>query len=393
MNSCCHARCHNVHHLGSGHWWLAGCLLLLGLTLHAETPPDEATNLWQFPFTSRVPYNSSQSTPAIAPDGTLYVGAFDGQIYALTPDGKAKWRFQAGREIKSSPAIAEDGTIYFGSRDRSLYALTPAGTLRWKFAAGAWVDSSPAIATDGTIYFGSWDKNFYALKPDGALKWKLATGGIVDSSPAIAADGTIYFGSHDKKFYAANPDGTVRWTFLTGAEITASPALGADGDIYFSSTDGNLYRLKADGTERWHYRIGGGSDGSPVLADNGNIFIAAGHKVLDVSPAGTKLWSWESACWMDETPAAAQGTVCLSAPWRHLWARQLDGSSLWESQMTENLTSSPVISDQGVVYGCCQTYLLAIQPPVALAPATSSWPMFRANARHTGRVGKVEPQP
>jgi outer membrane protein assembly factor BamB len=390
MNSSCQARCGAVRPIQS---LLAGGLLLLGLALHAETPTAEATNLWTFTFKSVINYNSSQSTPAIAPDGTLYIGAFDGQLYAVTRDGKAKWRFQAGREIKSSPAIADDGTIYFGSRDRSFYALTPAGRLRWKFAAGAWVDSSPAIATDGTVCFGSWDKNFYALKPDGALKWKLATGGIVDSSPAIAADGTIYFGSHDKKLYALNPDGTVRWTFLTGAEITSSPALGADGDIYFSSTDGKLYRLKADGTERWHYRIGGGSAGSPVLADNGNIFLAAGHTLWGVSPAGTKLWSWESACWMDETPAAIPGAVCYSAPWRHFWVRTLDGSDAWEAQMTDNLTSSPVISGQGVVYCCCLTYLLAIQPPMALTPATTSWPMFRANARHTGRVGKLEPQP
>jgi outer membrane protein assembly factor BamB len=179
----------------------------------------------------------------------------------------------------------------------------------------------------------------------------------------------------------------VRWTFLTEAEITSSPAIGADGSVYFSSTDGNLYRLKPDGTEIWRCRIGGGGDGSPVLDKNGNVFIAAGHELRTISPDGTNRWSWGSACWMDETPAVTLGTVCYSAPWRHLWARQLDGSDLWDGQMTDNLTSSPVINDQGLIYFCCGTYVQALQPPVRLLPAKSSWPMFRANARHTGRAG------
>jgi hypothetical protein len=73
--------------------------------------------------------------------------------------------------------------------------------------------------------------------------------------------------------------------------------------------------------------------------------------------------------------------------WRHLWARQSDGAELWAGDTTDNLSSSPVISDQGQVYFCCGRYVRALQPPVALLPAKSSWPMFRADARHTGRAG------
>jgi len=371
-----------------GWWTLAAFLLLWSLSLRAETPRPQATNLWQFTFDYSLHDNATCSTPAVAPDGTVYAGAFDGILHALTPAGQEQWRFQAGREIKSSPAIADDGTIYFGTRDRSLYAVTPGGKLEWKFPTGGWVDSSPAIALDGTIYFGSWDKNFFALNPDGSLKWKTTVGGIVDSSPAIAADGTIYFGAHNKKFYALDAGGNVRWTFLTEAEITSSPAIGADGSVYFSSTDGNLYHLKPDGSEIWRFRIGGGSEGSPVLDEEGNVMVTAAHQMMAISAAGSKLWSMGLPCWVDEAPAVAHGTVCFSAPWRRLMARTSNGPDLWEGQTTRNLSSAPVISDQGLVYFCCETYVQALQPPVALRPANSSWPMFRANARHTGRVGK-----
>src|SRR5271170_3547630 len=185
---------------------LFACLLWIVARLPCPAQPDP-TNLW----TLQLPDFFTTSSPAIAPDGTIYQATFTGKLLAVTPQGKVKWIFKAGREVGSSPAIADDGTIYFGSRDRKFYAVTPDGSLKWTFQTGAWVDSSPAIGVDGTIYFGSWDTNFYALHPDGSEKWRFAAGGIVDSSPAIAADGTIYFGSHDKKFYALKPDGKLLW--------------------------------------------------------------------------------------------------------------------------------------------------------------------------------------
>jgi outer membrane protein assembly factor BamB len=371
-------------------WTGLGCCLLFCLSVRADAPaattPPTTTNLWTFAFRAGELGDEAFSTPAVAPDGTIYAGTFQGPFHALDADGKEKWKFQAGNEIKSSPAIADDGTVYFGCRDRHFYALTPAGDLKWKFPTGAWVDSSPAIAADGTIYFGSWDKNFYALKPDGSLKWKYPVGAIVDSSPAIAADGTIYFGAHNKKLYALNPAGQQVWTFPTGAEITSSPAIGDDGSIYFSSTDGNLYRVKADGTELWRCRIGGGGDGSPILDENGNVIIAAANRTLRISSTGEIIWQRGLDNWVDETPAAAHETVCFSVPWHFLRGLKPDDTEAWTADTTNGLTASPVIGNHGEIYCACGVLLQAVQPPTALLPSKSSWPMFRANARHTGRV-------
>ena len=367
-----------------------GVFLLAGLA-GVAVPADaglEGTNLWTLPLESYGGGHVSLSSPAVASDGTIYVGTFGGTLLAVAPDGKPEWRFATRMEIRSSPAVADDGTIYFGGRDRRLYALTPAGKLKWKFTTGAWVDSTPAIAVDGTVYFGSWDKNFYALHPDGSLKWKYAAGGIVDSSPAIAADGAIYFGAHNGIFYALDAGGKPRWTFATASEITSSPALGADGSVYFSSTDGNLYCLKADGTAAWRCRTGGGSDGSPVLADNGNIVVADGQLTLMISPAGAIVWSWGPPDWADGTPAVGEGVVCLMAPWHRVWAIKPDGKAeSWTVSTLDNVTSSPIIGNHGEIYVCSGNFLLAAQPPVPLLPAKSSWPMFHANARHNGRVG------
>lgn len=66
-----------------------------------------------------------------------------------------RWRYLIGDFVYSSPAIAADGTIYVGSSDDHLYALNPNGTLRWRYPTGGEIWSSPAIGPDGTIYVGS----------------------------------------------------------------------------------------------------------------------------------------------------------------------------------------------------------------------------------------------
>jgi len=56
--------------------------------------------------------------------------------------------------------------------------------------------------------------------------------------------------------------------------------------------------------------------------------------------------------------------------------------------MPEDLTGSPVVGPDGIVYMICGRSLQAFQPVgEALPLAKSSWPMFHANPRHTGRVG------
>ncbi|MFQ6047702.1 MAG: PQQ-binding-like beta-propeller repeat protein, partial [Gemmatimonadales bacterium] len=65
------------------------------------------------------------------------------------------WEFVTGDPVSSSPAMSADGTVYVGSWDYNLYAINPDGTRRWEFVTGDEVHSSPAIDTDGTVYVGS----------------------------------------------------------------------------------------------------------------------------------------------------------------------------------------------------------------------------------------------
>ncbi|HUB08860.1 MAG TPA: choice-of-anchor D domain-containing protein [Myxococcales bacterium] len=107
------------------------------------------------------------AAPAIAPDGTVYVGNANG-LYAIDgATGAEKWLFSSAN-VSSSPAIGGDGTIFFGVDDGSFYAVTSTGTLRFKVTSGGTISSSPAIVqvNGGPTFvaFTSDDGNVYAIQ-------------------------------------------------------------------------------------------------------------------------------------------------------------------------------------------------------------------------------------
>jgi outer membrane protein assembly factor BamB len=259
------------------------------------------------------------------------------------------------------------------------------------------VDASAALGADGTIYFGSWDKKFYALNPDGSKKWEFATGGPVVSSAAIDAGGSIYFGSHDRKFYALNADGTKRWEFATGGAIVSSPAIGRGGEIYFTSVDGKFHALNSDGTRRWELATGGITRSSPVLGVDGTIYVSVNTNHCAIAAAGS--FKWQRAFWypppgfFGETAAAvlADGLVVFSGGDGYVMTVPADDGARewrWNFQLGAPSFSSVAVGRNGTVYALSEG--LALHALANAAPlAESSWPMFRADPQHTGRVRTV----
>lgn len=206
---------------------------------------------------------------SISADETLYLGIGipsqdksyqdTGEIIALTLQGVKKWGFPVKQWVEGPSTISSDGTVYATTKEGDLYALTPEGKQKWKFSTGSslrdGLSAAPAIGDDGTIYLGAWNSYFYSITPDGKENWKYKTPDAfegVTSSAAIGADGTIYVGSNSGKFYAFNKDGSIKWEFdeSIGSGITGSPAIGKDGTIYFGSQNGKIYALGCCGKKK-----------------------------------------------------------------------------------------------------------------------------------------------
>ncbi len=334
---------------------------------------------------------SLRSSPALGPDGTLYVGSSDYHLYAVNPDGSQKWAFPGQSLFASSPALGPDGTIYVGCSDYHLYAVNPNGSLKWAFATPYRVRSSPALGPDGAIYVTAENGSLYALRPDGAQKWAFPLAGG-RSSPTVGPDGTIYVGADDQKLYALRPDGTQKWALATSGYAAFSPALGPDGTLYLLSGDGSLWAVRPDGTQKWSLSIGGPDSSywysTPSLGADGTIYVGSNNGSLyAVSPGGAVLWTYPTGDRVYSSPAVgADGTVFFSSTDGNLYALNPNGSKRW-SFSTGGGTSSPVIGPDGTVYvgaGDGILYALNSESP---GLARSTWPMFRQNPRHTGRYG------
>jgi outer membrane protein assembly factor BamB len=321
------------------------------------------------------------SSPAIAGDGTIYVGSGDNKLYAINPDGTEKWEFLTGGYIRSSPAIGTDGTIYVGSLDNIFYAINSNGTKKWEFSTGDWIGSSPAIGIDGTIYVGSRDNKLYAVNPNGTKKWEFSTGSIIEASPAIGIDGTIYVGSWDKKLFAISPNGRKKWEFLTGDFIETSPAIGNDGTIYVSSADGNLYAIDTLGFKKWAFLTPGVIYSSPAIGTDGTIYVGSGdNKLYAINPDGTKKWEFSAESVIRSSPAiGSDGTIYVGSWNSKFYAVNPDGKKKWEFLTKNYIMSSPSIASDGTIYlGSADNNLYAVYSDCG-GLASSPWPKYRKN--------------
>lgn len=333
--------------------------------------------------TGRSPYNTSdnpgklkwifktkghiRSSPAIGPDGTIYIGSFDEKLYAVNPTSAQKWNFTTGGWVRSSPAIGSDGTIYVGSDDRRLYAINPNGTQKWSFLTYMGIFSSPVIGPNGTIYFGSYDRYLYALYPNSTLKWKFQALNGISSSPAIGSDGTIYFGSLDSNVYAINPDGTKKWAFTTGAQVRSSPAIGADGTIYIGSDDHRLYAINPDGTEKWNFVQSNLIDSSPAIDISGTIYVGSyDGNLYAINPDGTKKWSFHTDSFISHSSPAisSDGTIFIGSDDHKVYAVYPNGTEKWSFETGDWVFSSPAIDSNGTIYvGSLDYRLFALGKP------------------------------
>lgn len=132
----------------------------------------------------------------------------------------------------TSPAIAEDGTVYIGHSDKML-AINPEGTLKWTFLASA-IYSSAAISGD-TIYFGDMSGMFYALnRNDASVRWSYQTQAPILSSAVIDGDKTSYFKSGDANVYALSSKGLLKWVYGTNQPYEPFTEITLGQELYIT---------------------------------------------------------------------------------------------------------------------------------------------------------------
>ena len=335
----------------------------------------------------KIPGGIVSSSPAIAPDGTVYLGSWDNSLYAIGSDGDIQWTFATENGISSSPAIGPDGTIYVGSYDLDIYAILPDGSFLWKYDCWDPVYSSPAVCPDGTVVVGSTDGGLVGMNPDGTRRFNYRSGDAIFSSPAVDAEGNIYVGTWNNKLLSLTSAGEKRWVFYPDKGVESSPALGADGTVYAAAMNGKLYALTSGGEVLWSLELGDWIDTSPVIGPDGVIYIGARDGCLyAVDSDGSIIWRFRTGSWIEAAPlVGADGTIYVCSMDGHLYAVSPGGAELWRFQTGGAVAASPNITDDGIIYvASTDSYLYGIDTGTGTGLASSPWPRFRGNSFGTG---------
>lgn len=378
-----------------------------GTTYRITVDSKSATSVGQFVLTltdsqwQATTGDSVTGSPAVAPDGTIYVGSTDHSLYAFGADGTQKWTYATGSTIDTcSPAIADDGTVYVGSNDGKLYALTPTGAVKWTrdfktTTTAIYAAYSPAIAADGTIYARVSDGYIHALKPtDGTELWKSNIGTTSASfygNPIVGSDGTIYQGSDetDHRLYAIKPDGSAKWQFSADSGLYGAPALDASGNVYFTTLTGGVYSLTSSGAQRWKATSGGSISSSVALSVDGSTLYYAGYDgklYARDTASGDVRWTYTLGTEVRASSPAIDGSgvIYIGCYDNKLYAITPNGTLKRTYDMADIVRSSPAIAGTRLYVGSNDQKLYAFD--IAGGAASGPWPQYRHNARRTGRA-------
>lgn len=258
--------------------------------------PDTYEERWEFPAENEFACGDGDpahhnldgiyGAPAIG-DSMIYVGAYDGNAYAVNKDdGACAWEFETDDVLVGGVVLGEAG-LYVPSSDGNLYLVDPeSGEETERYAAGdLW---ATPLLTDDALYQPTmegklwkldpatldpvWDKPFKTsaallTAPGGGTKgpdqvvvggigrrlisidaatgderWSLDGGNWFWGRPFVDKSG-VYASNLDGKVYAADPEtGDKLWDFDTGATIRSSVAWTGDAVIVVNN-DGDVYSL------------------------------------------------------------------------------------------------------------------------------------------------------
>jgi outer membrane protein assembly factor BamB len=244
---------------------------------------------------------SAGRTSALAPDGTLYVGASDGALYAIdTRDGTQKWR----REV-AKPADGDRGPIVVGGIGGALLTVT-----RAKATRSAVFDATTGVPLQGWTFAG--DPLFPAFfaptlgivgqrmaDHGGPYPWmdlvvQDACGQTRWSLPATRPQWPALLGADESLYVVERDDVTGSDTFVsvyaaadgkrTLGPVKAAPpwGIGADGVVYAVECDapghdGPSRLIAYEGatlTEKWRLELGASCPSAgPVIDETGRLYF------------------------------------------------------------------------------------------------------------------------
>jgi len=357
-----------------------------GLSPYAGAMQDK--ELWRFRTFGWI------ESIVVGHDGTVYAAGGGGYLYAISPDGKEKWRFdwrpdhtdfdklsepqqdqwRYGVRVNST-AVARNGTVYLGLAAREemtlpatryLVALDTAGQELWRYEVGDMdISSLLLLGPDDTVYFGAQGEDavdFIALRPDGKPRWRRRLGDGYIGSAALGENGVIYVGG-THLFALSAADGSNVYPPVENIKSPMgnySPAIGADGSVYIASNrnGGMLKAFSPRLKPKWSTALGF-MEMTPAIDGDGTIYVhtwpkpgSPPGKLYAIDPQdGAEKWELD-VTGSDSSPVVDKnGVLYFGSDSGHVYAVQTsDGSLLWRREIGGEFDDRPAMASDGTLY-------------------------------------------
>jgi outer membrane protein assembly factor BamB len=328
-----------------------------------RTVPGSVAVDWRLDGVNTGDHTAAKASPVQTPEGNVVLPGDSGRVWSLRPDGTVRWRVEptdATRGFHGTPAVA-NGTAYLGAYDGVLYALDlETGATRWRTHLADAIGASPAYH-EGTVYIAVE----YAA-PSGAVYGVNAGSGEVTwkdprptdhphSSPAIDREaGALVVGSNDGRLYGwTYPDLEFAWTFETGDAIKG-PIATYDGAAFFGSWDEHVYRVDLETGQRdWAFATGAEVMVGPSVDPRSDTIYVGSHDshlyALDVA-TGAETWAYDTGGWLIGCPTVTRDHVLVGSYDSNLYALTLAGDLAWTVENHGRVTSTPLVTADGIYY-------------------------------------------
>jgi outer membrane protein assembly factor BamB len=346
------------------------------------------------------------------------------------------------------PVLGLDNTVYLPYQRRqggSYLAAVRNGLEQWNFPLESSALLPPVFTVTGKLFVVTANKVLHIISADGTEQssWPLPIPTHLESI-SVGADEMIYIADPNSVFKINPRTETVEWSSPIPGQIVTEIAIGVAGKLYLGHAvsvvvdeqqDGGEqttvfgYRLAAldplDGRIVWEYpptvadddqeqEYLGRIECAPTFDRNGIVYLAAGisqiraprssrakiHALLPTTgaPLPDPLWQPPDldshdakSMLVGELPTAPVepmiyiGTNAFNSS--RLYAIEPTGDQAWVCLLGAQMRGNPVLGYQGEIYVTTSPFLdgqlVAIWAELT-DPASSSWPMFRANRHNTG---------
>lgn len=214
-----------------GHLWATERHDAQGTRWTSARGPQKAEILWAFQAPGGL-----TGGPVVTSTGTLILAAMEQELIAIDPGGNVIWRANLPEIPVGTPALGPEGQIYVTDQLGGLSAFDQQGQPIWYFDAPGQREatSGPIVASDGMIYYTRVDA-ILAVSPQGEQKWvSSALREYYEIPPILSAGESFIFLRNNALAASSGAPLALEGLQVSELEFTVPTFfVGADAKTYF----------------------------------------------------------------------------------------------------------------------------------------------------------------